>query len=409
MSFARVHDFRAPTVRRQVTPNDSQEWPFTMCLFTSYYAVMWYAGLDVHEATTSVSIRNGEGVVVRRDVVPTTRVDLRRFFASYRCRMLVAVEASALAPLVVAALTTRRREVIVCDGRRNRLLAHGSKTDRVDADKLSELLRLDALRPVFVGGESTQRLRRLSHHYLRLVADRTRVIQRIRAFLAVLGLSLTRSTFSRRAVPLRSVRDRSSKAMIRALLVQVEAFTPLIADARAMFLAEARSCPVFALLQTVPHVGPIRAAEFIAIVGEPCRFRSVRSFWAYAGLAVERRRSSEHRLEHGRVVRDAAIGGGRRLNRNCQPRLKKILKDVALGLSLGKGVLREIYDQHVQRGKRPAIARVVLARRIAGILLAMWKAHASFDPSRIKIRNNVRGEHQVERSSSVSSSPEVLR
>lgn len=348
---------------------------------------MWYAGLDVHKETTAISIRKEDGSVVCRHIVPTTRGELRRFFASYRRRMLVAVEAGALAPFVVAALTSKRRKVVVCDGRRNRLLAHGSKTDRVDADKLSELLRLNAVRPVFLGGDDTQRLRRLAGHYFRLVADRTRVIQRIRAALGVLGLSLTRSTYSRRAVPLRAVRDRSSKAVIRSLLAHAEALTPLIAEARAMFLAEARSNPAFTILQSVPHVGPIRAAELIAIVGEPDRFRSVRSFVAYAGLAVKRRQSSDHRLEDGRIVRDKTSSGGRRLNHNCQPRLKKILKDVALGVSLGKGILREIYDRHVLKGKRPPIARVILARRIATIVLAIWKSGMPFEASRLSTSN----------------------
>lgn len=265
---------------------------------------MWFVGLDVHEATTAVSIRNDDGVVLLRDVVPTDRASLRRFFGRFRCRMRIAVEAGAIAPRIAAVLSSERRQVIVCDGRRNKLLAHGSKTDRVDADKLSELLRLDAVRPVFIGDEGTQRLRRLSHHYLRLMADRTRVIQRLRAFLGAIGVSFTRSTFSRRAVPLRAIRDSASKLIARALLAHVETLTPLIAEARRAFLSEASRYSVHSLLQSVPYIGPIRAAELIALVGEPARFPSVRSFWAYAGLAVEYRTSSEHRIESGRVPRD---------------------------------------------------------------------------------------------------------
>src|SRR5207244_9822307 len=37
-------------------------------------------------------------------------------------------------------------EVVVCDPRRNKLLAEGSKTDKVDARKLADLLRTGMLR-----------------------------------------------------------------------------------------------------------------------------------------------------------------------------------------------------------------------------------------------------------------------
>ena len=55
-----------------------------------------------------------------------------------------------MAAWVFHTLSTRLREVVVCDARRNRLLVSGSKNDRIDADKLSELLRIPRfwLRPL---------------------------------------------------------------------------------------------------------------------------------------------------------------------------------------------------------------------------------------------------------------------
>src|ERR1043166_4463783 len=233
------------------------------------------------------------------------------------------------------------REVVVCDRRRTRLATSGAKTDRIDADKLSELLWKNAVHPVYL---------------LRL-------------------------------------RDGESQNVGRAYLQQLETATELVASARAQLLGSAQRQAAFELLQTIPYVGQIRAAELIAVVGQPDRFRSLRRFWAYGGLGVIQRVSSEHRIENGRAVRDE-LRRGIRLLPAGQPMLKKILRDIALHASLGKGVFRVIYDQHIARGKTPGIARVALARKIASIILAVWRSGKSFDPGVLFTKTTIRGEHQ---------------
>jgi hypothetical protein len=42
-------------------------------------------------------------------------------------------------------------KIVMCDPRRNALLKEGSKSDRIDARKLAELLRGGLLRPVYRG------------------------------------------------------------------------------------------------------------------------------------------------------------------------------------------------------------------------------------------------------------------
>jgi len=217
--------------------------------------------MDVHEATTVISIRNVSGSVVRREVVATNRTELRAFFASIRGKVRIAIESGPLARYVAGVITSSKREVVICEGRRNRLILHGSKTDRVDADKLSELLRLGAVKPVFQANDETECLRRLSHHYLRLVADRGRVVQRLRSFLARIGLHVTQRTFASRAVPLRAVRNATDRQVIRALLHHIRLLTPLVKEARAVLLANASLSPSYLLLQSMPYVGPIRAAQ----------------------------------------------------------------------------------------------------------------------------------------------------
>jgi transposase len=71
--------------------------------------------------------------------------------------------------------------LVVCDPRKNALLKDGSKSDRIDARKLAELLRTHPLKPVYHGEHGVRTLKELERSYLTLTKDVTRVMNRIKA------------------------------------------------------------------------------------------------------------------------------------------------------------------------------------------------------------------------------------
>jgi hypothetical protein len=104
-----------------------------------------FVGLDVHDQTTSICMRDREGRILHETVIPTSAAALRRYFRVHRGRIAVTVEEGSLAGWVYQILHDRVADLLVCNPRHNRLLNAGSKSDRIDARKLSELLRLGAL------------------------------------------------------------------------------------------------------------------------------------------------------------------------------------------------------------------------------------------------------------------------
>ena len=296
----------------------------------------------------------------------------------------------------------------MCDPRRNLLLAQGTKTDRVDADKLSELLRLEALRPVFVPTDQTAALRQLAAHYGAALRDRTRAVQRLQAIFRRVGI---RCAIKQGRVPIAAhrLRAEASRFVARALAGHIEWMGGVVSEARQTLVGQAKLNSAFSLLQTIPYIGEIRAAQLVAFIATPQRFRNVRQFWSYAGLGVERRVSGEHRLQEGHPVRNEKRRGVHRLNRNCQPYVKKIFKDAALAASIGRGELRHLFQYHVDRGKSASIARVAVARKLAAIVFAVWRSGIAFNASHLTQQRHVRGEHQAKSSASVVVTPEVLR
>lgn len=338
----------------------------------------------MHLDTTAVSIRDGRGAISKRLVVPTSRSALKGALREIRGRTRIVCESGPLAAWVRDALETRFREVIVCDRRRTRLTTSGAKNDRIDADKLSDLGRRGQIHRVHLLRGDAALLRRYALHYARMQRERSRVIQRLRSLFFECGIRVKTHRSTPERVPLGRLKTPGARYVARAYLRQLELATDLVAEARESLLTLAQRSPMFELLQTVPYVGEVRASELLAIAGSADRFRSLRSFWAYGGLGVVQRRSSEHRVENGKAVREERARGIKL--RVGHPLLKKVLRDIALHASLGRGHFRAVFEAHVARGKTPAIARIALARKIAAVILAVWRNGVPYSEGLVEVK-----------------------
>jgi hypothetical protein len=163
---------------------------------------------------------------------------------------------------------------------------------------------------------------------------------------------------------------------------ELDALAPLRDEAEKWLLKEAKSHPIIRRLRTGPGMGPIRTAQLVAIVGTPHRFRTSRQFWSYCGLAIVTRSSSDWvRSKDGTWVR-GQVYQTRGLTRKRQPVLKSIFKGAATTViaQLPDDPLHAHYQRMLDSGIKPNLAKLTVARRIAAIVLAMWKRKEAYDP-----------------------------
>jgi transposase len=149
-------------------------------------------------------------------------------------------------------------------------------------------------------------------------------------------------------------------------------------------LEEAKRVPIIQRLTTAPGIGELRAAQIVATVVTPHRFRTKRQFWSYCGLAIVTRSSSDYVQDrHGRWVYKQDVVLTRGLNRNRQPLLKNVFKGAALTVAnqMPNHPLHHSYQRALDSTK-PNLARLTLARRIAAAVLAMWKNDEDYDPAK---------------------------
>jgi len=345
-----------------------------------------YVGLDVHQSSTVAAVHNERGKRVMESILETKRETIQSFLKGLTGTVHVTFEEGTHAGWLYDVIKPLVSELIVCNPRTNKLLASGNKSDRVDANKLAQLLRGGQLKGVYHGGVSVRALKELVHNYDALVSDTTRVMNRIKAIFRGRAIHCAgRDVYNpgHRGKWLHQLIEPMVRRRAEFLYQELESLKVLRREAKKEMLREARRHSAYQLLKQIPTIGPIRAAEIIARIGSPHRFRTKRQLWTYVGLAVTTRSSAEYEVEQGRVRRRHKTIVTRGLNINYNHRLKRVFKSAALN-----GIHREpfasFYQDLMRKGMRPEMARLTLARKIAAVTLRIWKKGDRFNELRLK-------------------------
>lgn len=327
-------------------------------------------GIDLHKRESQLCILTDDGELIERRIT-TSR---ERFTAvlGTRSAAQVLVEASTESEWVARHLESLGHEVIVADPGFAAMYATRSKrvkTDKRDARTLCDALQLGAYRAIHRASDAQRHLRAQLVVRDALVRTRTRYVAIMKAFVRREGLRIPSGDAEHTAAKVLALalppHVHTELAPLLALWAPLEAE---IAAADARLLALAKDHPVVTRLRTMPSIGPVTAIAFVAALDDVTRFHSAHQVQAYLGLVPSEYSSGDHRLR-GRITKrgDARmrwllVETAWRILRSPNPHLAG-LKAWALQIA-------------ARRGKR--IATVALARRVAGILYAMWRDDAPY-------------------------------
>jgi transposase len=247
--------------------------------------------------------------------------------------------------------------------------ARGIKTDRRDARVTSEVSTRIDLPSVFVPTLESRQHTALCSSRQVLVSSRTRLINHCRGWLRgqVERIRSGRSSnFPQRmrqlAVPL--------PGHIEALLDTLELINTQIAALDKQIEELAAADPICKRLMTVPGVGPVTALRFTATIGDIHRFNSAHAVQSYLGLVPgenssgsKKQRTSLTKAGNSHVrwlLIQAAWSAWR--TRGCDPMV--------------------CWAKHVAQRRGNFVAVVALARKMAGILYAIWRDESHYEPDR---------------------------
>ena len=230
-------------------------------------------------------------------------------------------------------------------------------------------------------------MKELSRSYLTITKDLTRVMSRIKAVYRSWAIPCAGPAVYRprhRAEWLAKIVEPGVRLRAERLYQQLDALEPLRQGARRDLLAESRKHSAVKLLRQIPYLGPIRCALLVALLETPHRFRTKRQLWAYSGFGLETHDSGEYRYVRGQLRRNRERVTVLGLNENHNHDVKNLLKGAAISAIQRPGPLQDFYAALVEKGMRPSMARLTLARKIAAITLIMWKKGVSFDPKQLQ-------------------------
>ena len=346
-----------------------------------------YIGMDVHKEAIVIAVQNESGKLVMESVIETKASSILQFLHGIRGELHVTWEEGTWAAWLYDLLQPHVQHIVVCNPRRNALLKEGSKSDKVDAQKLADLLRTGMLRPVYHGENGLRTLRELGRSYQTISKDLTRVMNRLKALYRGWGIPCAGTqVYAARAREewLNKLPQAGLRRRAELLYQQLDGLQDLRREVRPEFLAESRKHKAAKLLRQIPCIGPVRAARLIGLMQTPHRFRSKRQLWTYSGLGIETHDSAQYRFVSGQVQRSKKPQQVRGLNRNHNHEMKEIFKSAATRASCSRGPFHDFYAGLLAKGMKPEMARLTLARKIAAITLTLWKKGERFDVKQLK-------------------------
>ena len=344
-----------------------------------------YVAFDVHDATIVAVVRDARGEVVSESILKTNPELISDFLRGLSGRVALAFEEGTHAAWLYDLATPLVAFVIVSNERNTRHTRKQQKSDRIDATRLCELLFLGRLKPVFHDHGSVRRLKHICRVYAQIVEDSSRLKNRFKALFRSRALACSGQALyapRHRADRLAELPDDGTRFRAELVGRAIDALRPVTADAKRALCREAASHPAYPLVSSLPGFGPIRSSIVIATLVTPHRFRRDRQLWTYAGLSVVTHSSADHEITpHGIRRRPKAVKT-RGLNTDFNRPLKAALKGAALAASRTEPFATR-YRRLVDRGLSPEIAQVVIARKLASTLLALWKTGERFDPDKL--------------------------
>jgi transposase len=346
-----------------------------------------YIGMDVHKESISIAVRNAGGKIAMESVIEAKANTILEFIDGLRGEVHVTFEEGTWSEWLYDLLKPHVRKLVVCDPRRNALLKEGNQNDRVDARKLAELLQNNQLRPVYHANHGLRAMKELVRSHLTITKDLSRVMTRVKAIYRSWGIPCSGTqvySSSHRSEWLEKIGEPGVRRRAEHYYQQLDALRLLRLEVRKDLLAESKKHAIWKRLRQIPSIGPIRAAMLLGIMQTAHRFRTKRQLWTYSGLGVEGHSSADHQVINGQLQRRKKPTEIRGLNKNCNHHLKNLFKGAAIVASTKPGPFQESYTALVAKGMRPEMARLTLARKIATIVLIVWKRGVCFDANHLK-------------------------
>lgn len=328
---------------------------------------MQHVAIDLGSRESQICARDKDGVIVDEARLSTSALPSWLGKQPHSC---VVMEACSEAFAVADAASEAGHEVRVVPGTLVRALgvgARGIKRDVRDARALSEASCRMSVPSVHITSPAARRLKTLCGMRNALVRSRTLLINTVRGWMRT-NLVRPRSGVSE-TLPQR-VRDacETVPGFVQRQLLTIEMLTDQIKDADKEMATIAAQSKVCVRLTSIPGVGVATAVLFEATVDDVTRFSSAHSLTSYLGLTPGERSSGDKKRTTG-------------ITKAGPPQMRWLLVQCAWSfLRLRPNDPAAQWATKIMERRGRMIGIIALARKLAGIMFALWRKETNYCP-----------------------------
>jgi transposase len=330
---------------------------------------MWHVGIDLHRTTVVIAAVNDDGAAMNPVNIPCSETETIVNVVTALGTFRAVIEACGTYRWLYNLLRPHGAVLLAHPMRLRAMIQRRSKTDKLDAQLLANLLRINQIPLAYIPPEPYQQLRDLTRCRARLGRQLAQVKIQLRALLARQNReSPYRTPFGPRGLGwFRGQEFGPIENMVRdELLERFRHYSKqmLLFDKRLDELGLA--FPQVEVLLEIHGIGLYSALLIVAELGEVERFRSAKQVGAYSGLTSRVHQSGGHCYQ-GSITRQGS------------PWLRWVLVQAAMKAVHKDDALKNFY-RRIRKRSSAKIARVAAARKLAEIcwkrLLRWERSHA---------------------------------
>jgi len=330
---------------------------------------MQFVGLDIHKKHINACIRDDDGNIIAERKFRNDPQWLDKFLTRVNKDDKIALESCICWEHIYDYLDDQGFVNLVlanpCQIRKN-----GPKTDKIDARKLSNLLRVGMLPLSWPAPKDVRDHRKITRHKASLTRVRTMIKNMVNAILIRNGIHHPYSdVFGKAGVKYLYSLDlpMSERIQMDNYLKLIEFINELIGNAQEVIEDFAQFNYNVKILKTHPGIEYYLASMIDAEIGDVRRFRKISKLISYAGLDPSVSQSGD-KCYYGHITKQG--------NAN----LRWALIQAAHVAVMHDKKYAKIFHK-IKARRNPNIAYVAVARRILKTIYAMLKNNAKYIPN----------------------------
>jgi transposase len=249
---------------------------------------------------------------------------------------------------------------------------HGRKRDDIDAEAIALALDCKRLPLAYVLSPERRTLRARLSVRSELVEMRARQITVIRGLARAKGVAIASSTTPAFLAHLeKAPLAEETRMLIAPLVATLRAADKQIAAVDEELAALGKADPTICLCATAPGVALVVAATFVSTIDDANRFCDAHSVASYLGLVPGERTTGGTKQKLGAITKHG----------NAQARCMLVQAAWHILRAGSKDDPLHRWGMHLAAKRGKKIASVAVARRLAGVLWAMWRDGTVYDPA----------------------------